>query len=61
MGSSVDTGTGFSGLLGNAAAGRWGRGDDVVFIHTRFSRRVHDRPIALTRSRSAPPSLALLR
>ncbi len=28
------TGKGFSGLLGNAAAGRWGPGDDVVFIHT---------------------------
>lgn len=28
------TGKGFSGLLGNAAAGRWSRGDDVVFIHT---------------------------
>jgi 1-aminocyclopropane-1-carboxylate deaminase/D-cysteine desulfhydrase-like pyridoxal-dependent ACC family enzyme len=28
------TGKGFSGVLGNAAAGRWGPGDDVVFIHT---------------------------
>ncbi len=28
------TGKGFAGLLGNAAAGRWRRGDDVVFIHT---------------------------
>jgi 1-aminocyclopropane-1-carboxylate deaminase/D-cysteine desulfhydrase-like pyridoxal-dependent ACC family enzyme len=28
------TGKGLSGLLGNAAAGRWGLGDDVVFIHT---------------------------
>jgi 1-aminocyclopropane-1-carboxylate deaminase/D-cysteine desulfhydrase-like pyridoxal-dependent ACC family enzyme len=28
------TGKGFSGLLGNAAAGRWSAGDDVVFIHT---------------------------
>jgi 1-aminocyclopropane-1-carboxylate deaminase/D-cysteine desulfhydrase-like pyridoxal-dependent ACC family enzyme len=28
------TGKGFSGLLGNAAAGRWSPGDDVVFIHT---------------------------
>jgi 1-aminocyclopropane-1-carboxylate deaminase/D-cysteine desulfhydrase-like pyridoxal-dependent ACC family enzyme len=28
------TGKGFSGLLGNAAAGRWAAGDDVVFIHT---------------------------
>ena len=27
-------GQGFSGLLGNAAAGRWSAGDDVVFIHT---------------------------
>jgi 1-aminocyclopropane-1-carboxylate deaminase/D-cysteine desulfhydrase-like pyridoxal-dependent ACC family enzyme len=28
------TGKGFSGLLGNAAAGRWSAGDDVVFMHT---------------------------
>ena len=28
------TGKGFAGLLGNAAAGRWPAGDDVVFIHT---------------------------
>jgi 1-aminocyclopropane-1-carboxylate deaminase/D-cysteine desulfhydrase-like pyridoxal-dependent ACC family enzyme len=28
------TGKGFSGLLGNADAGRWQPGDDVVFIHT---------------------------
>jgi 1-aminocyclopropane-1-carboxylate deaminase/D-cysteine desulfhydrase-like pyridoxal-dependent ACC family enzyme len=28
------TGKGFAGLLGNAADGRWGPGDDVVFIHT---------------------------
>jgi 1-aminocyclopropane-1-carboxylate deaminase/D-cysteine desulfhydrase-like pyridoxal-dependent ACC family enzyme len=28
------TGKGLSGLLGNAAAGRWSPGDDVVFIHT---------------------------
>lgn len=28
------TGKGFAGLLGNAATGRWGAGDDVVFIHT---------------------------
>jgi 1-aminocyclopropane-1-carboxylate deaminase/D-cysteine desulfhydrase-like pyridoxal-dependent ACC family enzyme len=28
------TGKGFSGLLGNAAAGRWSAGDDVVFVHT---------------------------
>lgn len=28
------TGKGFAGLLGNAATGRWGPGDDVVFIHT---------------------------
>jgi 1-aminocyclopropane-1-carboxylate deaminase/D-cysteine desulfhydrase-like pyridoxal-dependent ACC family enzyme len=28
------TGKGFAGLLGNAAAGRWGPGDEVVFIHT---------------------------
>jgi 1-aminocyclopropane-1-carboxylate deaminase/D-cysteine desulfhydrase-like pyridoxal-dependent ACC family enzyme len=28
------TGKGFAGLLGNAAAGRWRPGDEVVFIHT---------------------------
>lgn len=28
------TGKGFSGLLGLADDGRWGAGDDVVFIHT---------------------------
>ena len=28
------SGKGFAGLLGNAAAGRWGPGDDVVFVHT---------------------------
>ena len=28
------TGKGFSGLLGNAADGRWSVDDDVVFIHT---------------------------
>jgi len=28
------TGKGLAGLLGQAAAGRWGRGDDVVFVHT---------------------------
>ncbi len=28
------TGKGFAGLLGNAAGGRWGPGDEVVFIHT---------------------------
>lgn len=28
------TGKGFAGLLGNAAAGRWAPGDDVVFLHT---------------------------
>jgi 1-aminocyclopropane-1-carboxylate deaminase/D-cysteine desulfhydrase-like pyridoxal-dependent ACC family enzyme len=28
------TGKGFAGLLGNAATGRWGPGDDVVFLHT---------------------------
>jgi 1-aminocyclopropane-1-carboxylate deaminase/D-cysteine desulfhydrase-like pyridoxal-dependent ACC family enzyme len=28
------TGKGFAGLLGNAATGRWGPGDDVVFVHT---------------------------
>ncbi len=28
------SGKGFAGLLGNAATGRWGPGDDVVFVHT---------------------------
>ena len=28
------SGKGFAGLLGNAAEGRWGAADDVVFIHT---------------------------
>jgi 1-aminocyclopropane-1-carboxylate deaminase/D-cysteine desulfhydrase-like pyridoxal-dependent ACC family enzyme len=28
------TGKGFAGVLGNAAAGRWGPGDEVVFVHT---------------------------
>lgn len=28
------SGKGFAGLLGNAATGRWGTGDDVVFLHT---------------------------
>ena len=28
------TGKGFAGLLGNAATGRWGPGDEVVFVHT---------------------------
>jgi 1-aminocyclopropane-1-carboxylate deaminase/D-cysteine desulfhydrase-like pyridoxal-dependent ACC family enzyme len=28
------TGKGFAGLLGNAAGGRWGPGDEVVFVHT---------------------------
>ena len=28
------TGKGFAGLLGMAAAGRFGEGDDVVFWHT---------------------------
>ena len=28
------SGKGFAGLLGNAATGRWGRGDEVVFLHT---------------------------
>ena len=27
-------GKGFAGLLGNATAGRWPRGSDVIFIHT---------------------------
>jgi 1-aminocyclopropane-1-carboxylate deaminase/D-cysteine desulfhydrase-like pyridoxal-dependent ACC family enzyme len=28
------SGKGFAGLLGNAATGRWGRGEEVVFLHT---------------------------
>jgi 1-aminocyclopropane-1-carboxylate deaminase/D-cysteine desulfhydrase-like pyridoxal-dependent ACC family enzyme len=28
------TGKGFAGVLGNATDGRWGPGDEVVFIHT---------------------------
>ncbi len=28
------SGKGLAGLLGNALAGRWGAGDDVVFVHT---------------------------
>ena len=28
------SGKGFAGLLGNAATGRWGPGDEVVFVHT---------------------------
>ena len=28
------TGKGLAGLLGNAAAGRWPRGADVIFVHT---------------------------
>ncbi len=28
------TGKGFAGLLGNAATGRWGPGDEVIFVHT---------------------------
>ena len=28
------SGKGFAGLLGNAATGRWGPGDEVVFLHT---------------------------
>ncbi len=30
----TSTGKGFAGLLGNAATGRWGPRDEVVFIHT---------------------------
>ena len=30
----VYSGKGMAGLLGNAAAGRWPAGSDVVFIHT---------------------------
>ncbi|MFV0309990.1 MAG: 1-aminocyclopropane-1-carboxylate deaminase/D-cysteine desulfhydrase [Desertimonas sp.] len=28
------SGKGFAGVLGNAATGRWGPGDEVVFLHT---------------------------
>ncbi len=48
------TGKGFSGLLGNAAAGRWAAGDDVVFIHTGGLPSVfapnglpHERPMGV--------------
>lgn len=34
------TGKGFAGLLGNDADGRWGPGDDVVFVHTGGSPAV---------------------
>lgn len=34
------SGKGFAGLLGNAATGRWGRGDEVVFVHTGGSPAV---------------------
>jgi 1-aminocyclopropane-1-carboxylate deaminase/D-cysteine desulfhydrase-like pyridoxal-dependent ACC family enzyme len=30
----VYTGKGFAGLVGNAEAGRWHPGSDVIFIHT---------------------------
>jgi 1-aminocyclopropane-1-carboxylate deaminase/D-cysteine desulfhydrase-like pyridoxal-dependent ACC family enzyme len=30
----VYSGKGFAGLVGNAEAGRWGDGSDVIFIHT---------------------------
>jgi 1-aminocyclopropane-1-carboxylate deaminase/D-cysteine desulfhydrase-like pyridoxal-dependent ACC family enzyme len=30
----VYSGKGMAGLLGRAASGEWGTGDDVVFIHT---------------------------
>ena len=30
----VYSGKGFAGLIGNAEAGRWPDGSDVVFIHT---------------------------
>jgi 1-aminocyclopropane-1-carboxylate deaminase/D-cysteine desulfhydrase-like pyridoxal-dependent ACC family enzyme len=30
----VYSGKGFAGMLGNASAGRWPPGSDVVFVHT---------------------------
>jgi 1-aminocyclopropane-1-carboxylate deaminase/D-cysteine desulfhydrase-like pyridoxal-dependent ACC family enzyme len=39
----VYTAKGMAGLLGNASHGRWGNGDDVIFIHTGGSPEVFVR------------------
>ncbi len=39
----VYTAKGMAGLLGNAEQGRWGNGDDVIFIHTGGSPEVFVR------------------
>lgn len=39
----VYTAKGMAGLLGNATQGRWGSGDDVIFIHTGGSPEVFVR------------------
>ena len=39
----VYTAKGMAGLLGNAKQGRWGSGDDVIFIHTGGSPEVFVR------------------
>ncbi|MDA2967033.1 MAG: pyridoxal-phosphate dependent enzyme [Actinomycetota bacterium] len=39
----VYTAKGMAGLLGNASQGRWGYGDDVIFIHTGGSPEVFVR------------------
>ncbi len=39
----VYTAKGMAGLLGNASQGRWGNGDDVIFIHTGGSPEVFVR------------------
>ena len=39
----VYTAKGVAGLLGNASQGRWGYGDDVIFIHTGGSPEVFVR------------------
>ena len=46
------TGKGFAGLLGNAAGGRWGPGDDVVFIHTGGLPRLRRRLIGVRTPRA---------
>ena len=39
----VYTAKGMAGILGNASQGRWGNGDDVIFIHTGGSPEVFVR------------------
>ena len=57
------TGKGFSGLLGNAAAGSWSAGDDVVFVHTGGLPSVFTGlrvgPVWSGRVSEGPASLAL--